>query len=38
MTNDESGRGMPIEEVFAKIEKEFVKRGKTPACASKSKR
>jgi hypothetical protein len=31
------GRGKPIEEVFAEIEKRFTERQKNPACADKSK-
>jgi putative addiction module component (TIGR02574 family) len=31
------GRGKPIEEVFAEIEKRFAERRKNPACADESK-
>ena len=31
------GRGIPIEEVFANIEKRFAERSKNPACAGKPK-
>ena len=31
------GRGMPLEEVLAKIERRFAERRKNPACADKSK-